>query len=396
MQAKLSALLVLVLALVLVCGNCSKSGGEHFPIEENVVYVGALNGLNLREEPHTGSRVQRTLPRYTKLFVLEKGQKHTLIDDFWSHWYKVDAGGETGWVFGAYLTQFPRPEPGASDKPIVLLERHLLFPDGRVVYLSESYIYSWWSTVNLINIYDSPDKKSRSSKIKDTNAYVLRLPEYDAWLYLVSEDLMRHGFVWVYDFSEKSFYGDFEKNAVSGNRLQSLLIKEYEVIKKHRNVKRYGPLLEIDYSGKTMRFWKDGGGDSVVSYLILEYYEEPAEFLLYTQFYEGSEFTVHSLRTGGGLLCKFEGMPFFNKSRDAVFSVDCAYGEEAAFLKIFSVHAGNYTQIKNADIREYAVEGAYKEAGWVNDNEIRIDCGEKGVITARRANAGAAFAVTYE
>jgi uncharacterized protein YgiM (DUF1202 family) len=61
---------------------------------EQVVYVNASDGLNMRQEPKSDSPVLALIPNGTKLVVLETS----------GDWYKVTFDSKTGWVAKLYTT----------------------------------------------------------------------------------------------------------------------------------------------------------------------------------------------------------------------------------------------------------------------------------------------------
>jgi hypothetical protein len=113
---------VYVVFLIVVCCGCvnkktAENGSEpennnttseninalgYFPINGKV-YVAPFDGLNLRSNYGiTGEKI-KLLPQNAELIVLERSEEKETIDGIHDYWYRVDAGEETGWVFGGYL-----------------------------------------------------------------------------------------------------------------------------------------------------------------------------------------------------------------------------------------------------------------------------------------------------
>ena len=111
-----------VFLIVLCCGCVNKKTAENenglennsttseninnpdsFPINGKV-YVAPSDGLNLRSNYGiTGEKI-KLLPQNIALIVLERSEEKETIDGMHDYWYRVDAGEETGWVFGGYLS----------------------------------------------------------------------------------------------------------------------------------------------------------------------------------------------------------------------------------------------------------------------------------------------------
>jgi hypothetical protein len=377
--------------------------GNEIRGKEQILYVGSFAGLNLREEYGiTGKRI-RLLPRYTKLLILEKSQNKEKIDGLEDYWYKADTGVDVGWVFGAYLISTAGENVNLGKPVLTVNESAVLeFPDSRTVKVG-SWEACYLCEIDTIKIYDSTNKKSGFSEIVNESVMLYKLPETEDWLYLVTSDLENHGFIYVYDISEGSFYGNFEENEESFNSYRMLLIKEYEILKKNQNIKRYGPLLEIYYNHNVLKLWDSFSGEYGGNYLLLDYYEEYNEAFIYKQLYEGGLYYIYSLQTGD-FVCEIGGIPYFNKSRNAVFSLVSFYSDSGANLRVFLIN-GIYEKVKDEAISldynyMHTIDGY-----WINDNEFKIDYTsysrnesqqEKGtVLTARRNSPNANFELIY-
>lgn len=74
------------------------------------LYVVSFSGLTMRSGPSTSSKKIAVLPSQTKVAIVETYVNHPYIDTiegFRGHWVQIAALGETGYVFDAYLSQFP-------------------------------------------------------------------------------------------------------------------------------------------------------------------------------------------------------------------------------------------------------------------------------------------------
>jgi len=255
-----------------------------------------------------------------------------------------------------------------NEKPIIIQ-----FPNSYIINTSENFCQY---KIDSINIYNSNSKESQSVEIKNKNVFLFKLPENDEWLYcFVSDDI--HGYICIYDISKESFYGNFEENRKSGNTYRTLLIKEYELLKKYPNIKRYGPLLEIIYNHNVIRFWDSFVGENVAQkyrYQLLDYYEGYNEILIRKQLWEGSEDYIYNLQSDD-YVCEIEDTPYFNKSRDAVFSLEYGYGDPIVYLRLFTIKNGVYEKIIDESLTldyEYSTNGF-----WINNDEFQIEYNEK-------------------
>jgi len=225
--------------------------------------------------------------------------------------------------------------------------------------------------IDFINIYNSNNKKSKFVEIKDETVLLYKIPENDEWLYcFVSGDI--HGYICIYDISEKSFYGNFEENKKSGNHYKMLLIKEYELLKKYSNMKRYGPLLEITINNNVIKFWDSFVGEKVAQeyrYQLLDYYEGHDEILIRKQLWEGSKDYIYNLKLAN-YVCEIGGVPYFNKSRNAVFSL-IYDGDPGLYFRLFLINNRIYEKIIDEYIPlhyDFSINGF-----WINNDEFQID-----------------------
>lgn len=73
---------------------------------DDELYVIAYNGLNLREEPTTDSRVVMKLDHGTQVIVLGQDSTIRQIDNRISKWVHVTVAGKVGYLFGGYLSKY--------------------------------------------------------------------------------------------------------------------------------------------------------------------------------------------------------------------------------------------------------------------------------------------------
>jgi hypothetical protein len=358
-------------------------------LDENEIikYVGSFNGLDLREEYGIESKIIKTLKQNTKLFLQEKSQKKDTINELEDYWFKVDTGTEVGWVFGAYLTSKANLENIGMEKPILMVNESAIleFPNLRVEkVLWDYYFYK----IDKIKIYDIKNKETNFLEIINERVYLYKLPETSDWLYLVTQDLRNHGFIYIYDISEESYYGNLEEKAKSGNEYERQLSTEYNILRKHQNAKRYGPLLEITYENKIIKILDNFNGIKSSSYQLLDYYKEYNEILIRQQFYEGAFNSIYNLQLND-YVCDIGSFPQFNESRNYVFSIHSFYGNQNSILYIYSIRDGVYEKIceevlfkniNNASSNSFTnLEKGY----WTSDYEFLIESAENNILQVK-------------
>jgi hypothetical protein len=185
------------------------------------------------------------------------------------------------------------------EKPVIINKndnKFLQFSNSYIVKTSENYCQY---KIDFIKLYNSNNKKSQYTEIKNEDVLLYKLPENFEWLYCYVSDVI-HGYLHIYDISKESFYGNFDKNRESGNIYRILLIDEYELLNKYSNVKRYGPLLEIKHNNYIIMFWDSFTGENVSQeyrYQLLDYYEGNNEILLRKYFGEDSEDYIYNIQS---------------------------------------------------------------------------------------------------
>jgi hypothetical protein len=249
-----------------------------------------------------------------------------------------------------------------------------------IAYIKGSIEYTNNDTMT---VYAHTSKESASLSTNKENVFLIRTEDDPYWFYLVSSDYAAQGFINIYDISEKSFYGDPGKNANSGNFYQYRKNIEYEIVKQNENIRRYGPLLTINHNGKTTEFWNNrfGMGFIGVNILLLDYYPEYNEALIYEQYWEGSSYLIYNLDEEK-YKCKGIDIPYFNNARTYMFSF--GYEDDTVLVlrlpaKLYSINNGTYTEIYNGHINIFH-EWREESIQWLNDHKLAISFGEAGSV----------------
>ena len=384
--------IIFSLFLAVLCWDCtSKKVVENENIDEADIlpvnekfFVAPFDGLNLRAGYGiTGEKI-KLLPQNTELTILEKSEGKETIDEMHDYWYRVDVGDETGWVFGGYLSHKPIDNKIKDMQiPKFILDRETVkFENGLIWYIEGAIQY--YNNDTLV-VYKE-NTKERDRFITDSKlVYLIKIEEAPDWFYAISFDYEMQGYVYLYDISEKSFYGDLKNNKNSGNYYSSHLNTEYEIIQQYMNIKRHGPLLTINHNGKNIEFWDTfcGAGIAGDRYLLLGYYPEFNEILVGKSWWEGSDSFIYNLEYEEYRCERIDYPPYFNKTRTYMLSL--VYDEDLGvssdyYLKLFKIDNGFYEGIFNERIK-IDNEWSLKETVWKNDREVRIDYGKAGTIT---------------
>ncbi len=85
--------------------------------QDNSKYLNvlAVNGLNMREEPNSSSRVLTKVPYGKRVEILEKTKVEMQLGWITDHWYRVQFRGREGFIFGGNLNNLESPMPATSD-----------------------------------------------------------------------------------------------------------------------------------------------------------------------------------------------------------------------------------------------------------------------------------------
>jgi len=273
-------------------------------------------------------------------------------------------------------TENDKSIPGnVKDISQIIAEAEILRAGNGLILKIEGFIE--YGNRDTLTIYET-DSKEADYFITHERVFLKKIEENQEWFYSLSDNAEPLGYVYIYDISEKSFYGDFEENAESGNWYRMSLKREYDVIKRHQNIKRYGPLLIVEYNNNSIEFLDTFNGINGRKYLILDYYPEFNEILINEQYYEGGNTRIFNLEYRE-YMCDFLGYwhIYFNEPRTYLASLDWSFGGGPfAELKIFKIENGYYINIYDRDV--VGLSGGINSVSWLNDHEIHIDCGETG------------------
>jgi len=343
------------------------------PVEEKV-YVVSFDGLYLRSNYGITGTIIMLLPHNTELTVLERSEEKETIDNINDYWYKVDTGKETGWVFGGYLFHKPVNEKIKNiEIAKMVAEVGRFWNGGNIMSLREAIEYHNNDT---IIIYDETSKESEYFFTDRKNIFLIKLEETPGWLYAVSYDYEIQGYVYIYDISEKSYYGNLEYDGT--------MKIEYQILRQHQNIKRYGPLLLINYNKKNIEFLDtyDGRGGRMLS--LIDYYPEYNEIIMHEQYYEGSCYFIYNLEHEE-VMCERINKPKFNNARTYLISQGYEYGGVDLHLQLFKTNNDFYEEIYNGFLY---IDGnmSPKDISWINDHEARMDFGEAGNVLIEIGN----------
>ncbi len=222
-------------------------------------------------------------------------------------------------------------------------------------------------------IYDKTSRESKYILTDHDHLFLIELEENPGWFYAISPDYEIQGYIYIYDISEKSFYGSPEGDGSI----------EYQILKKHQNIKRYGPLLSINHNGKNIEFWDTRSGPGLTGhrYLLSDYYPEFNEVLITRIWWEGWENYIYNLEDEE-YRCERIEEPYFNNTRTALLSL--VYSEDIGLytlfsLEIYKINNGYYEKIYD-EYLDIDNKWSLKNISWINDQEARIDYGEAGNI----------------
>ena len=70
---------------------------------QNIGYINAKSGINLREEPNTKSEKVCGLPYNTQVMILDKNGPQATFEKITSNWYFITDGTRVGWAFGGFI-----------------------------------------------------------------------------------------------------------------------------------------------------------------------------------------------------------------------------------------------------------------------------------------------------
>ena len=90
-------------------GGIQESESEVLESESNVLYIAAMTGMNLREDPSTRGKVTQLLPYGTTCEVKSHSGNNETIDGLDGEWIEVIAEDQEGFIFSGYTIPIPLP-----------------------------------------------------------------------------------------------------------------------------------------------------------------------------------------------------------------------------------------------------------------------------------------------
>ena len=247
----------------------------------------------------------------------------------------------------------------------------------------------YYMKIDNIRIYENINKNTDFIEINNEEVMLLKIPEIEDWLYIVTNNFINQGFIFVYDISKESFYGNLDENARSGNHYKKQLNKEYEIIIDNKNINRYGPLLEIYYNDNLIKYWDSFLGNTweMHKYLLIDYYKEYNEVCILKNYWSFATYYIYNIQHNY-IVCDIGWIPYFNEIRDTAIVIDHRYYEfTGADLRIYSIRNNNYRLIK-----EEGIPGDTIDAYWINNDEFHrtytvpnyIEEGKSGITIIKR------------
>ena len=345
------------------------------------VFIAPIDGINLHSNPSISSTIIKLIPQNASLIINEISETPEAIESIYNYWYKVDTGKETGLVFGNYLSNKPMP------KKIKNIKIANMLADDKISVSNDEFILSikeaiYYNNRDTLIVYENSSKESNNILIKDEYVFLIKIDVSPGWYYLISSNYEAEGYIYIYDISEKSFYGNLEENKKSANYYKYLQNTEYEIISQNENIKRYGPLLTINQDGKTAEFLDTYYGSiEGKKYLLLDNYPEFNELLILEQYWESEYMFIFNLDSNT-YSCKNIEKPYFNNTRS--FMLSLVFTENIGsytiyFLKFYKIAGSIYEELYNENIN---IDNSWRlqKIDWVNNNEVHIDYGESGKI----------------
>lgn len=368
-----------IFLLLILCIGCTKKTAineivtekeEIFNSDNSTLYVIPANGLNLRSEPNTTSERITLLSQNTELTVLERSEIEEVIDELHDYWYKVDNGEEVGWVFGGYLAKYPIVIKSNEKKvPKYIYDLEIkMFPNEEIFYAEAAIEYY---NNDILTVYEN-SIKNNDYFITDTEIiYLYQIEDMPDWFYSISNKAEPLGYIFIYDISLESYYGDYEENKKKGK-----LNKEYELIKQYNNINRYGPLLLIEHNGKKNQFLNSFNGLRGGLYQLINYFPMHNEMLAIEQYYEDSNTFIYNLNRNS---VEAENIAYhhlyFNEARTYLFSLGWSYGGSIfPEVKIYKIENSFYNLIYDDTIYGIYSGAIINNISWKNNNELLVDC----------------------
>jgi len=219
------------------------------------------------------------------------------------------------------------------------------------------------------NRYYAMKNDNTEKYLINVNAYLFRDNDSDNWVYFTSTDFAQYGWINIFEYDTKNYYGDRTKNEESGNCYLMNLNIEYDKLIKKENIRRYGPLLIIQSHGKEYRIWDDFKGEVHSTYN--QYIDSVADeyIIIRRQYYEGNTYILYNLINGKEETAT-ENLPIFNKSLTTFFSFGYVSGD-AIILEIYSRNGQCFSKDADIQLSEY---GDYVEAQckWISNDSFEL------------------------
>lgn len=268
------------------------------------------------------------------------------------------------------ISQEPEPSPANENLS------YETFYNGLIWYIEGAIKYYNNDT---LTVYTKNTKESDSILTDYNNVFLINKDKTSNWFYLISTDSEIQGYVFIYDISEESFYGNLEGSGKNGPLYKSDLKTEREILKQYQNIKRYGPLLVINHNNKNIELWDSYNGRDGKLNLLFDYYPEYNEILIREHYWEGAQSFIYNLKYEE-VRCALPMLPYFNASRTYLISFDWeTYVVMDVILRIFKVNNGFYNEIYNTNMY-LDTHHSINNIVWINDQEALIDCGEAGNV----------------
>jgi len=253
------------------------------------------------------------------------------------------------------------------------------------------FILSTEGTIKYLNrdtliLYKSNSKDSESIIIDHKDVFLTKVEETPGWYYLVAKYREIEGYIYIYDISKKSFYGEVETDEESRN-YRFHIVKEYNLINQYENINRYGPLITINHHGKVLEYIDTFDGFFGYFYRFIEYYPEINELLIEKASLAGVFNFIYNLEYSE-YRCENIYMPYFNNTRTYMISMrysDSLSEAKAYELKIFKINNGFYEEIYNEQVNIHDT-WSLNYIRWINNNEVQLNYGEAGILTFKIDN----------
>jgi len=245
-----------------------------------------------------------------------------------------------------------------------------------------------YNNKDILTVYKNKSKESDFILINHEYVFLMQTDENSNWFYLITDDFNTQGYIYLYDISEISFYGEPEANLKNGNYYRYQQNKEHEIVKQYTNINRYGPLLSVKHKNKAINFLdKNNGEITGKNYLLLDYYPESNEILVMEQYWESASMFIYNL-DAEEYRCERIETPYFNNEKTYMLSI--IFIEDIGtlieyVLKLFEVDDGYYNEIYH---QKYNINRKWSLNGiiWINNSTAYIDYEKKGGITVEIGN----------